>query len=159
MKKLNLGCGRDIKQRWDNIDIRELPGVTKNFDFNKYPYPIKNNTYDKILMKMILEHIDNPIKTLKEVIRISKDNAKLIIIVPHANSYAYKSDLQHRSNFTENSFTETLLDEYELPQLKLVRKEFIFKNKWKKLIPFKKYFKIFLNGIYDDLLFEFRIKK
>ena len=60
--------------------------------------------FDEILMKMILEHLDNPIKVLKEIIRISKNNARLIIIVPHAGSYANFTDIQHKTNFTENSF-------------------------------------------------------
>jgi len=25
---LNLGCGTDLKQGYDNIDIRDLPGVS-----------------------------------------------------------------------------------------------------------------------------------
>jgi hypothetical protein len=68
--------------------------------------------------------------------------------------------LQHKHSFTENTFSESLLEEYDLKELKLVRKRFLFpSNRWKKYIPFKKYLKIFLNGIYDDLLFEFKIQK
>jgi predicted SAM-dependent methyltransferase len=159
IKKLNFGCGLDIIRGWDNVDIIGAPGVNKSFNFNKMPYPIKDNTYDEILMKMILEHLDDPIKTLKEIIRISKDKSKLIVIVPHTFSYANKTDIQHKTDFTENSFENNLLREYELTQLELIKKCFIFKNKWKRFIPFKKYLKIFLNGIYDDLFFEFKIQK
>ncbi|MBU0894640.1 MAG: class I SAM-dependent methyltransferase [Nanoarchaeota archaeon] len=159
MKKLNLGCGEDLKKGWDNVDIRKLPGITNVFDLDKYPYPFKNNTYNEVLMKMILEHLKEPIKTLKEVIRISKPNAKLTIIVPHAFSYASKTDIQHKTNFTENSFTEELLKQYALTNLRLIGKSFIFKNNWKRFIPFKNYLKIFFNGVYEDICFEFIIKK
>ena len=99
-------------------------------------------------------------KVLEEIIRISKDKGKIRIIVPHATSYANFTDIQHKTNFTENSFSQRLLEELELSKnLILKKQEFIFKNKWKKCIPFKKYLKIFLNGIYDDILFEFEVGK
>jgi len=158
MKKLNLGCGKDYKQGWINVDIIHVKKDI-NYNLNKIPYPFKNNEFEEILLKMILEHIDKPLKVLKEVIRISKDDAKITIIVPHATSYANFTDIQHKTNFTETSFNQKFLEEYELEQLRLEKIEFIFENKWKKLIPFKKYLKIFFIGIYDNLLFEFKIIK
>lgn len=159
-RKLNLGCGEDYRIGWINLDFRSNVNADVKHDLNQIPYPFKKDFFDEILMKMILEHLDNPIAVLKEIIRISRDNAKLTIVVPHAFSYANKTDLQHKTNFTENSFEKNLLKEYELEELKLVERKFLFpKNKWKKLIPLKGFFKIFLNGIYDDIQFEFRIDK
>ena len=40
VKKLNFGCGRDIREGYVNADIARLDGVDKVFDFNKFPYPI-----------------------------------------------------------------------------------------------------------------------
>jgi ubiquinone/menaquinone biosynthesis C-methylase UbiE len=159
MKKLNLGCGEDYKEGWVNLDCRKDIKIDVNWDINKTPLPFKENTFDEVLIKMILEHAENPFNVLKEIIRISKKDAKITVIVPHADSYAAKSDLQHKNFFTENTFDEWHLSEYELTNLKLIKKEFIFVNKWKKYIPFKKYFKIYLKGIYDDLLFQFKILK
>ena len=158
MKKLNLGCGGNYKEGWVNLDVIDVKKDIKH-DLNKLPYPFKDNTFDEVLMRMILEHLDNPLIKLKEIIRICKKGAKLTIIVPHAFSYANVTDLQHKTNFTENSFGDALLMEYELKNLKLVNKEFMYNNKWKKFIPFKKYLKIFFVGIYDDLMFNFIIEK
>lgn len=160
MKKLNLGCGEDYRKGWLNVDSRKNVKVDLIYDLDKLPYPFKKNQFDEILMSHVLEHVGDPIKTLKEVVGISKNNAIIIIKVPHAFSYANVTDLQHKTNFTENSFTDVHLKEYELENLKLVRTEFLFPvNKWKRYIPFKKYLKIFFNGIYDDLLFEFKVVK
>ena len=113
-----------------------------------------------IVANSVLEHLQYPIKALKELTRISKNNAIIKILVPHANSYSNISDLQHKNNFTENTFCEESLREYELEELELIKKKFAFKeNQWKKYIPFKKYLKIFFNGIYDNILFEFKVKK
>jgi ubiquinone/menaquinone biosynthesis C-methylase UbiE len=159
MKKLNLGCGEDYKDGWVNFDCREDIKTDIKWDINKIPYPFKEDTFDEVLAKMILEHAKEPTQVLKEIIRISKKDAKIIVIVPHASSYASKSDLQHKNLFTENTFDEWHLLEYELVKLKLIKKKFVYFNKWKKYVPFKRYLKIYLNGIYDDILFEFKILK
>lgn len=157
-KKLNIGCGNDYRVGWVNLDLIDVKKDVKH-DLNKIPYPFKKDLFNEVLMKMILEHVKDLISVLKEIIRISKNGAKLEIIVPHATSYANFTDIQHKTNFTESSFNNELLQEYGLANLELVNVNFIYKNRWKKFIPFKRFFKIFLNGIYDDLLFDFKVKK
>ena len=158
VKKLNIGCGKEYIEGWINLDSINVKKDVKH-DLNKIPWPFKDSIFKEVLMKSVLEHLNNPIKIVKEVIRISKKGAKLVIIVPHARSLASVTDIQHKTYFTENSFCPELLKEYELSGLILKRADFIYKNKWKKYIPFKKAFNIFLNSIYDDLLFEFEIAK
>jgi len=51
---LNLGCGTDLKQGYDNIDIRDLPGVIKA-DVRNLPY--ESESVDEILAVDIYEHI------------------------------------------------------------------------------------------------------
>ena len=79
MKKLNLGCGKDIKpskEGWINLDNVKLKGVDIVYNINKFPYPFKNNEFDKILCSHILEHVNDIIKTLKELSRITKKGGK-----------------------------------------------------------------------------------
>lgn len=160
LKKLNLGCGPDYKIGWINLDCRDNVKTDLKWDLKKFPYPFGDNAFEEILMDSVLEHLQEPIKVLKELIRICKNGAKIILLVPHAYSYANISDLQHKNNFTENSFAKKNLEEYELENLELIKTKFVFKdNKWKRYLPFKKYLKIFLNGVYDDLYFEFKVKK
>ena len=125
----------------------------------KFPYPFKENTFEEVYANHVLEHLNDPIKVLRELIRICKNGARIIINVPHAYTYAQVASIQHKANFTEHSFVPEHLKEYDLEQLKLVKQEFTFINQWKKMIPFKRYLTIFLNGVYDDLHFEFQVKK
>jgi len=159
MKRLNLGCGGDYRKDWINVDCRNNIIVDKKVDLEKYPYPFKNNEFDETLISHVLEHLSEPIKTLKEIARISKNNAKIVVNVPHATSYANIASIQHKANFTEHSFTKEHLIEYDLEELELTKMEFVFRNKWKKFIPLKQFLKIFIMGLYDDLRFEFRVKK
>lgn len=159
---LNLGCGYDLKYGWTNVDVFNLGTHIPNYvqhDLNKFPYPLKDNFYDNILIANVLEHLIDPTRVLKEVIRVSKRGGIITVVVPHASSYASNTDIQHRIKFTEHSFTPELLREYQLTQLSVKRQYFSYNNKWKAYIPFKGFFKIFLNGIYDDIIFKFEVRK
>jgi hypothetical protein len=158
--KLNLGSGKDYRYGWINLDFHNtINKMDVSHDFNVFPYPLKDNHFNEIDARMILEHSKDVIRCLKELIRISKDNAIIRIIVPHATTYSNFTAFDHRANFTENSFDELILSEAGLSEMKLIKKDFIYVNNWKRFIPFKSFFKIFLNGIYDDLYFEFEVRK
>lgn len=156
---MNLGCGGNYLKGWINLDIREDIKADKIHNLEEYPYPFKKNQFNEILVKMVLEHVKDPIKMLNELTRISKNRGRIKIIVPHATSYANFSNIVHKINFTEDSFQKPLLEEYELKEIILKKKEFIYQNKWKRYLPFKNILKIFFMGIYDDLFFEFEVKK
>src|SRR3989344_5706428 len=85
-KKLNLGCGNDIKPGYLNVDFETFHGVNLVYNLNKLPYPFKENQFEEIIMRNILEHLDNPYNIMKEIYRISKQNAKVIIRTPHFSS-------------------------------------------------------------------------
>lgn len=111
MKKLNFGCGEDIIEDFDNFDIQD-------FDFNIFPYPIKDNTYDYILLKQVLEHLEKPEKVLQELVRISKDKCKIVIEVPHYNNKGAYNDIQHIHFFNENCFRD--FDNLEVIDIELI---------------------------------------
>lgn len=104
MKKLNFGCGDLIWGGYDNVDIQKSPKITKSFDFNKFPYPIKDNTYDYVWSRSVLEHLEEPDKVLRELWRICKKNAIIEIIVPYYNNKSAFSDMQHKHFFSDATF-------------------------------------------------------
>ncbi len=85
--KLNLGCGYDIRKGYDNID-KHNPQAIKH-DLNKL-LPYKDNSVSEILLYDILEHIDKPIKLLKECHRMITAKGIIKIRLPHfscSNAY------------------------------------------------------------------------
>jgi|SRR3989344_2674371 len=99
MSKLNLGCGTDIRNGYINVDIERLPGVNKVVNLNKYPWPFEDNFFDEINADQVLEHLDNQVKSLQEIWRISKNGAKVHIGVPHYASPGAWTDLTHKHPF------------------------------------------------------------
>lgn len=55
MKKLNLGCGRDYRQGWFNVDADRNIKVDQYFDLRK-KFPLKDGAFDYILAQDVLEH-------------------------------------------------------------------------------------------------------
>ena len=104
MKKLNFGCGTDYKEGWINADIDKNVKADVYINRNKRRYPFKDNEFDLIMLKMVLEHVDSPLHVLEELWRISKKGAKIIIEVPHWSSYLQYTDLTHRHAFSLLSF-------------------------------------------------------
>jgi len=108
MKKLNFGCGKIIKEGWVNVDFQKAKGIDRSFDFIKYPYPFKENTFDYVLIDNVLEHLPDPKKVMKEILRICKKDAVVEIIVPYYNSYYAYADPTHINFFNEICIEQTL---------------------------------------------------
>ena len=102
-KKLNLGCGIDIKSGWINLDSVAIPGVDVVHDIEKLPLPFGNEAFDEILAQDVLEHVDY-IPVLKDLHRILKTGGALHIRVPHFTSKNNFVDPTHKKLFSVNTW-------------------------------------------------------
>ncbi len=95
--KINLGCGPDIKDGYENVDFRQTHPSVKQVDLSIFPWPWTDDSADQILMLDFLEHFSYR-KTdtiLYECHRILKDDGELVIQVPdfeHCALAAIQSD-------------------------------------------------------------------
>lgn len=116
IKKLNFGCGEKIMKGFDNWDIQKevetFGGKQVNFDI--FPYPAKDNTYDLILAYEILEHTKDPERVLLELRRISKPNAIIDVHVPHYTNKGSYTSMQHKYHFSDMSFINFVNDFHRL---------------------------------------------
>ena len=104
MKKLNIGCGEDIKNGYVNLDFVKQPGVDVVHNTNKFPWPFKDNTFDEVYASHVLEHIDDLIKTMQEIHRICRKGAKIIIRGPHFSCGVSYRDPTHKRMFSYFTF-------------------------------------------------------
>lgn len=84
--KLNLGCGKDIRKGYVNVDLHNDVGVDKQCDLSKFPWPWPDGSAEEIMMLDFLEHF--PYRDTDEFIvecwRVLKPYGKLVIQVPDA---------------------------------------------------------------------------
>lgn len=101
--KLNLGCGAHYKKGWVNLDYNKENKADVYWDLNKVPWPFKEGEFDFVLMDAILEHLDDPVKALKELSRVLKKGGRAKIKVPHFTSTIAYGDLTHKQFFSYHS--------------------------------------------------------
>jgi len=99
-KKINIGCGSDIREGWDNLDSHSSNGANIVFDLNNIfdnkKLPFEDNFYDIVLCSHLLEDFSDPIPIMDELCRIGKE---VIIRVP-ADTSVHLGNINHKFSFT-----------------------------------------------------------
>jgi|APSaa5957512622_1039677.scaffolds.fasta_scaffold01388_14 ubiquinone/menaquinone biosynthesis C-methylase UbiE len=89
MKKINVGCGLDVKTGWTNLDNHKTNGADVVFDLNKIyaegKMPFKDNAFDYILVSKVIHTFMDPVPLLNELVRICKKNGIIEIKTPLSN--------------------------------------------------------------------------
>jgi SAM-dependent methyltransferase len=160
MKKLNFGCGNNIKKGWTNVDCQKAKGIDFSFDFIKDKYPFKESEFDYVLIDNVLEHLSNPQNVMKKIWKICKKDAIVEIIVPYYNSYWAHSDPTHVNYFNEDSIDQTLRispydgenkkELFEIIELKSIPQRFL---KWIPMLILN-----ILKRFLGNIIVELRIK-
>ena len=106
--RINLGCGRDHRPGWVNVDGR--PPADRIMDLNAHPWDLEDDTADYILMSHVLEHLVDPTGAIREAWRILRGDIGILeVLVPHhrhPNAYA----VGHLTMYDENSLNHFIMD-------------------------------------------------
>lgn len=168
MIKLNLGCGNKYLKGYINIDINKSVKADKYLDLNKFPYPLKDNFADGIVMDNVLEHLDDIVLVMREIHRILKPKGIVQIFLPYAKSDGAFQDPTHKHFFTEKSM-DYFTQDYEYGyyvnfKFKIIEKKLYSMNKTRLsklryLIPGKRILNYLLFNIYDTVYFKLQAIK
>ena len=167
--KLNFGCGLKIKKDFLNVDMQRGDGIDKSFDFDKYPYPLNDNSFTYVEAVYILEHLNDVIKTVDELWRICKDKAIIKIVVPYYHSHAAYQSINHKHYFSEasmhylfnidesNPFLHDRKNKFKLVRWQLNTGKFwrwLPNNQWIRAAIGK-----YIPNVIDEMIFEMEVVK
>ena len=99
MKVLDIGCSKNKIKGAIGLDRDKDSSADIICDLEGQ-LPLKHGIFEAVYCKHLLEHLENPDNLIKEIYRISKDRARLIIEVPHFSSHIAYSDLTHKRYFS-----------------------------------------------------------
>jgi len=129
MKILDVGCGDAKVEGAIGMDIVALPGVDIVHDLSKFPWPFENDSFDKIYLLNIIEHLRDPILVMEEVHRILRKGGEVFIEVVYWNHRHSVSDPQHVSFYNEVTwefFTGKRKDYYTKTRFDMVKLTYIY---------------------------------
>jgi len=165
MKKLNLGCAKKIMKGYVNVDSVKLPGVDVVQDLNKHPWKFKDNEFDEVYAKFILEHLEDNIKDMEELWRICKNKALIKIWVPYYTSHYTWDGMGHKRGYTLTAFdcftNDNEYNHYSKVRFKIKKAEYCGGKLLKilKSLRIHKFFIKYFNNIASILYFELEVVK
>jgi len=163
MTKLHLGCGKQYKKGWINVDFDRNLKTDVYHDLTIFPYPFKNGEASEILASHIIEHLTakERMEFLKECHRLLGFEGKLIIETPIAYTWA-AAHLNHTDGggFTPWSFKifQQAEWDFEFPKFKVLNMRIFMPFLWRKpkiSFPWQFiYFNCFINNIFTKMHVE-----
>jgi len=101
---LHLGCGNNKIAGSTGIDFLKNSQADIIHNLDKLPYPLKSNTFSKVVAENILEHLENLPKVMEEIHRVSKNKARVFVTTSHFTSVDSFNDPTHKHFFTSRTF-------------------------------------------------------
>lgn len=101
---LDLGCGR-IKTP-GSVGLDWNPDATAAdvlADLNR-PLPFRDNTFDQVRAVHVVEHVEDIVRTLSEIHRVTRPGGELYLVTPHYSDYSSWCDPTHRWHLNSFSF-------------------------------------------------------
>jgi SAM-dependent methyltransferase len=108
IKKLNLGSGNDKIPGAVNVDMIPDNNPDIVYDLNQFPWPFEDNSFSYVHASQIIEHLNDTIRVLEEIQRITKPDGIVYIGVPHYSSRIAIADPSHVRYFAATTFRNYL---------------------------------------------------
>ncbi len=98
--KLDLGSGERKKKGFSSVDWTNETKPDFVCDLNIFPYLWKDNSVEEIEMSHCLEHLEKPLKVMRELHRILKPGGVLHVKVPHFSRGFTHAEHEHGFDVT-----------------------------------------------------------
>ncbi len=96
----DLGCGPCKKPGAFGIDSFAFPEVDLVHDLDSGPVPLPDNCLSEIYCNHVIEHVNDPVGTMKEIHRLCRAGARVHINTPHFSSLDSWTDMTHKRHLS-----------------------------------------------------------
>lgn len=101
---LDLGCGKRKRPHALGMDINPRSDADVLHDLNHFPYPFPDGRFREVYADNILEHLDDVMKVMIELHRITAADGVIEITVPFYPHRNANTDPTHKHFFGVHSF-------------------------------------------------------
>jgi SAM-dependent methyltransferase len=105
IKVLDLGCGKKKRPGAIGVDYSDRHNADVIHDLNVFPYPFESASIDQVYLDNVLEHLDEPMRVMEEVHRVTRPGGQVKVIAPYFRSVWAFIDPTHKTFFTVDSFS------------------------------------------------------
>ncbi len=120
------------------VDQFPFPGVDKVFDLNGPNWPLQDSSFDFARASHVIEHVRDTQTFLKEIHRICKNGAEVLIETPHFSWIDSWNDPTHLWHFSsgwyrcleKGQYLSSIVGEFEV-----IHSEIEFNQSLRSLIP------------------------
>lgn len=109
-RKLDVGCGSRKLPGFVGIDNMVSPEVDVIHDLNVYPWPFADDSFNHVVCRHSLSHLDDMVAAMEELHRITARGGCIEIVAPHFSSDNHFTDVTHRRAFGYRSMDFFCID-------------------------------------------------
>jgi SAM-dependent methyltransferase len=102
-RRLNIGCGTDLRPGFVNVDVAPLPGLAATASLGTGSLPFADETFSVVLCRDVLEHVD-VVPALAEVHRVLTPGGVVVISAVHFTSRNLFVDPTHVRGYSVRTF-------------------------------------------------------
>lgn len=110
--QVDLGCSKNKTEGLIGIDLDPNSAADIIADLEKNAIPLRENSVDRVVSKHFFEHLEDPIRLLKDIYRVVKDGGEIFIEVPHYSSYI-SHGIGHKHYFSHKELVQMVKNEID----------------------------------------------
>ena len=101
---LDVGCGINKLPGAIGIDRNPRTRADVLCDLDHFPYPFRDDSFDRLQAIHVIEHLSNVIRALEEFHRLVRAGGTVLIVTPHYPDFSSFCDPTHRWHLNSFSF-------------------------------------------------------
>lgn len=99
---IDIGCGSSKLPGSFGVDLHPYAGVDKVLNLDETPWDLPSSAFRSIHATHVIEHVDDLVAFMREIHRIARPDAEVVIATPHFSSFNSWADPTHRRHMSTN---------------------------------------------------------